>query len=292
MGEDFVNWDKSVYGAALHADNPLTMARHLLTDFKGRIVTGYYAPLSSISLMLDKYVVGSQKPAPKATKLINIFLHVCNGLLIFAVVRLIGGGALLAALTMTVFLLHPVQAQSVLWFAQRKTLLSALFTFASFACYLRARSGAFLYWYVGSVFLFGCGLLAKPAYAAFPLTLLLTELLIPAVGFPPTGRNFTDGRGAREPLQRQFEDGSASAMWPILIRTAPFFALSGLISVIAVFTESPGESSLSLIERALIAASAILFYAQKALLPLRLIPLYPRWQVDPTAIVCGFPLSL
>ena len=58
----FNNWDMDAYRRVLYAEKPLDMAWRLLTDFQGRIVTGYYAPLSSISLMLDKLVARSQFP--------------------------------------------------------------------------------------------------------------------------------------------------------------------------------------------------------------------------------------
>lgn len=41
----FNNFDMDAYQRVLYAERPLDMAWRLLTDFQGRIVTEYYAPL-------------------------------------------------------------------------------------------------------------------------------------------------------------------------------------------------------------------------------------------------------
>jgi hypothetical protein len=41
----FNNFDMDAYRRVLYAERPLDMAWRLLTDFQGRIVTEYYAPL-------------------------------------------------------------------------------------------------------------------------------------------------------------------------------------------------------------------------------------------------------
>ena len=131
ISNEFSNWDLPAYNTVLQADKPVNMAWRLITDFKGRIVTGYYAPLCSISLMLDKYLVGSKHAVPKVTKTVNLLIHLLNGILVYLLISLITGSPVVSALAMTIFLVHPVQVQSVLWFTQRKTLLGAMCCLAS-----------------------------------------------------------------------------------------------------------------------------------------------------------------
>ena len=66
FGEVFVNWDYSAYREVLNRTDYLKLAKELLTDFHGKIVTGDHAPVSSISLMLDKYLLGSGEPPAMA----------------------------------------------------------------------------------------------------------------------------------------------------------------------------------------------------------------------------------
>jgi hypothetical protein len=73
------NWDMDAYRRVMYTEKPLDMAWRLLTDFQGRIVTEWYAPLSSISLMLDKLMVRSQFPLAEVVVLVNLLIHILNG---------------------------------------------------------------------------------------------------------------------------------------------------------------------------------------------------------------------
>ena len=82
-----LNIDLPAYNHVLYSTDYAQTILHLFSDFSGRIVTGYYAPLGSVSLMLDKSVAGSQTPVPLATFLINIILHTLNGILLYFLMR-------------------------------------------------------------------------------------------------------------------------------------------------------------------------------------------------------------
>src|SRR5208282_5479712 len=72
---------------------------------------------------------------PLPYHLINIALHAINALLVFLVLRRLQvPGALLAAL---VWLVHPVNVESVAWVTELKNTQSGFFFFAAVFCFLR-----------------------------------------------------------------------------------------------------------------------------------------------------------
>ncbi|HKK14979.1 MAG TPA: hypothetical protein VKA14_09985, partial [Gammaproteobacteria bacterium] len=107
-------------------------------------------PVSLLSFALNEYLWG---PAPYSMKVTNIIIHVCNGLLVYAVAGLI----LLAwrnrfrpeldksliqwtAVAMaTAWLVLPINLTAVLYVVQRMTSLAGMFTLAGIALYLWGR---------------------------------------------------------------------------------------------------------------------------------------------------------
>jgi len=93
----------------------------------------YFRPLLLSSFVFDKYVWGLDE---SFMHLDNIFFHLCNTLMVFALARraaLLQGARsstvpLLAALF---FALHPVNAEAVNWISGRTDLLSGFFLFLS-----------------------------------------------------------------------------------------------------------------------------------------------------------------
>ncbi|MDM8561062.1 tetratricopeptide repeat protein [Candidatus Parabeggiatoa sp. HSG14] len=84
---------------------------------------------------------------PFGFKYVNLMIHLLNGCLVFWLILLITRiialpekrSLLLALLTTTVWLLHPLQVSTVLYVVQRMTQLSALFTLTGLLVYLQGR---------------------------------------------------------------------------------------------------------------------------------------------------------
>ncbi len=265
FGDVYVNWDYSAYQQVLNRTDYLHLAWELLIDFNGKIVSGYYGPLSSISLMLDKCVLGSGDPKAWQTLLMNLLLHCVNGVLVRHLLLSLGVNSRAAGLAMAVFLLHPLQVSSVMWFAQRKGVMAEAFYLVAFIVYLKARTAKSCSGYGLSVVLFTIAMLCKPTAIVLPLALLCTELLFPTQS------------STRQPVWRY-------------MRTLPFFAVSATFAVLAVMTEPSEYIDLPLVERPFLAAGTTWFYVSKVLIPLGLSPLYPSWQVDPTSPAWWFLL--
>jgi len=137
-----------------------------------------YSPLHMISYMLDYALFGGVKPA--GFFLVNLLLHAANGLLLFFLLLRVTGRTWLCFVAAFIFLLHPVQVESVAWLSQRKNVLSMFFFLLSFLGYVlctgKGTRGRTLLFYCVSLFAFALALLAKSAAVVLPLFLLLYDL--------------------------------------------------------------------------------------------------------------------
>lgn len=209
---------------------------------------GHYWPLVYTSFWLEHKLWGL---APAGYHIVNILLHWINTLLVGRLLsRLAVPGAWAAA---AVFAVHPLHVESVAWVIERKDLLSALFYLAAALTWIdfveaptRKRYGLALLLYVAA-------LLSKSVAVTLPAALLIWH-----------------GWQRQRIVARD------------LARLAPFFAV-GLAIATADYLFYSGREPLalgySLVERVLIAARALCFYAGKLLWPADLAVIYPLWDV-------------
>lgn len=149
----------------------------------GGIASPFGRPLSMASFAVNYHYGGE---LPFGFKLVNLLVHLSNGVLIFLLARRLlprltdtfhsGWAALWVA---ALWLLHPINLTPVLFVVQRMTSLSALFTLLALLLYLRGREsrgvtqGA---WLVASLLIcWPVGVLAKETALLLPLYLLLIE---------------------------------------------------------------------------------------------------------------------
>lgn len=221
-----------------------------------------YYPVSNSSLWLEWRLWGLN---PTGYRLTNLLLHVFTAGLLWALLRRLRlPGAFLAAV---LFAVHPVNVESVAWVAQRKEMLAAVFFLASLLSFLEAEIGAERAsprWYAAALAAFVLAILSKSSVAILPLVLLGMMAWL-------------------RPLERRD-----------LVRVAPFVVVSAvLLPMQAWFQTRVTSEDAQLggaIERLLGAAGAVWFYLYKALVPLDLCFIYPRWQVDPASAGWWLPL--
>lgn len=174
IGHSFLNWDDASYVV-----NNQTVAgfsiEHVREAFSTYFV-GNYAPLHIISYMFDYSLWGL---SPGGFVFTNICLHACNGILWYRMLFRWYSDRFLAAVAACLFLVHPVQVESVVWVSQRKNLL-ALFLFLiawdSYCRYRRAAPGGRGGFYVLSLAAFGLALLTKSVVVIFPVVLICYDL--------------------------------------------------------------------------------------------------------------------
>ncbi|HEY5141044.1 MAG TPA: hypothetical protein VIJ25_17275, partial [Methylococcales bacterium] len=218
---DFVNYDDSVY---------VYKNQHVLGGLSpGNIISafttsdyGYWQPLTWLSLMLDCQLFGLD---PGRIHLVNVFLHLVNTLLLFAVLKKMTGKLWPSAFVAATFALHPTNVESVAWIAERKDVLSTLFlllTLIAYVGYVRNRSP---FRYLLTILLFALGLLAKPMLVTLPFLLLLLDY------WP------LDRFAAPQSVKTTTVPDRRRILYQLIIEKIPFFALSAVSSVITYLTQ-------------------------------------------------------
>ncbi len=173
VGADFqASWDDNVYilnNGVVHGFS----WEHIRSAFcigTGNI--GQYNPLALLSFMLDYTFWGLN---PGGYHLTNIIIHLLNGLLVYRLITKLHGDRLVSLAAAALFLLHPVQVESVAWISERKGLLSLFFMLIAWERYLVYRAAATDkrgLAYGLSLLCFLLSLLAKTASVVLPVILL------------------------------------------------------------------------------------------------------------------------
>ncbi len=253
----FVNWDDPLYVY----QNPHIRSLDIRWVFTAVVASNYH-PLTLLSHTLDYALFGL---SPWGHHLTNIVLHAVNSALVFLLARALllrarpmvkdgGQGRVLAPLfAALVFAAHPLHVESVVWVAERKDVLSALFFLLSILSYLRYSENRRIPAYGLTLILFVLALLSKPMAISLPVVLLILDYY---------------------PLQR-IERG-----WAVVIEKVPFFVLSGASAIITLWAQKTGGAvtlmrSYPLATRLVVAIRGYVFYMYKLIFPATLAPYYP-----------------
>ena len=174
-------YQPALNGPFLFDDQYLPFQLPELMNAPLRVWLTFNRPFLMASFWLNLRMFGLQ---PYFYHLFNVLFHLANALLVYAIVRKIlqwakaeawprEAGAVLAG---AIFLLHPLQTESVAYVASRSEGLSVLFCYAAFALFLYRRREAISFsTSAGVVLLFGAGCLTKEHVAVLPVLLLLTD---------------------------------------------------------------------------------------------------------------------
>lgn len=170
-----LNWDDNKYvveNAAAHGFSITNITAAFTSSYVGN-----YAPLHIISYMLD-YTLWGLNPA--GYRLGNILLHAANGSLFYYLLRRMAWLRTPALLAALLFVLHPVQVESVTWISQRKNVLAMFFALLSFIGYIHARNARQSEYraYILSLVTFTLALLAKSVTVFLPLAFILYDIMI------------------------------------------------------------------------------------------------------------------
>ncbi len=232
-----------------------------------RALSQYY-PLVYTSYWVEQHLWGLDT---FGYHLVNVVLHVCAAALLWLVLARLGiPGAWLAS---AIFVLHPVQVESVAWITERKNTLSLPLFLASLAAYLRyalreeysppagggdpSRGRPAAGFYPLSLLLFALALLSRTTTAVLPVVALIVLW-------------WRKGRlGARD-------------LAPLL----PFFALGAAFGLLTAWLEMRHVGAVgadwesSPVEKILLAGRIVFFYLANLLWPANLSFVYTRWEID------------
>ena len=168
---NFINWDDPVY--VWHNDLIKSWSAANLFGIATETVTRNYAPITVFSFLIDHTFWQMDASGYHLTSLL---IHTVNGLLVFMLIRQLSGDLFIAWLTAALFLIHPVQIETVAWISSRKGLLSGTFMLAALCWRLKPElqfkdEG----WYIGLLI---AALLSKALAVVLPPIVLLYDLLI------------------------------------------------------------------------------------------------------------------
>lgn len=268
-----------------------------------------YYPMTWSSLWLEWRLWGDYPPAYHVS---NCVMHAISAVLVW---RVLAGlsipGAFLAGL---IFAVHPVNVCSVAWVSERKNTLSIIFFLLTLLFYFKYDKTRHKRWYFPALVMLLLAMLSKASVVPLPVVLLLAAWWRRAGG-QTSPQGWVDrlvgacvgalGRVARiRPVAaglralgkvpgprreaRWLRGGGWRDVLADLVRTAPFFLLAAAASWLIVTFQihrvirgesiyHPGEGTTWW--RLAMAGSVPWFYVYKALLPLNLLMIYPRWDI-------------
>lgn len=179
FGHDFLSlWDDELYILDNDAVRGVSL-RNLQQAFSSNY-GGNYAPLHIFSYMIDYSLWGL---SPAGFIGMNMALHACNGYLLYLLLSLTTVSRTAALAGALLFVLHPVQVESVAWISERKNVLAFFFMLLSMLCYARFRDPSAgvakrRYRYVAALLLFLLALLTKSVVVVLPVLLLGWDCLV------------------------------------------------------------------------------------------------------------------
>ncbi len=221
-----------------------------------------YLPVKSLLQWIQWNLWGEH---PSGYHVTNACLHIVSALLLW---RLLGRlGVRFAWLGGLIFAVHPLAVESVAWISELKNALSLPLLLLAFDAYLDwdgsgpAAGGRARRRYVASLLWFAAALLSKGSVVMMPVILLL----------------YCWWRRGR------LSSGDFRA-------AAPFLALSlaaGIVTIRFQLHRAMAGEAIAIggaASRMAGAGLAAVFYLWKSVIPSGLMPIYPRWAIDPPAV--------
>lgn len=183
------SWDDWRYLTTNETIDGFTIA-HIKQAFS-KYYIGNYAPLHILSYMIDHTLWGLH---PAGYHLENVLLHLANGLLFYTLLRRLSLSEWQACAAAWIFLLHPVQVETVAWVSQRKSLLAMFFlliALLSYHAYSEQQANR-TRCYLLSVVSITAALFSKSIAVIFPAVIVLYDLTYDRYGPRSTLRRILD----------------------------------------------------------------------------------------------------
>ncbi len=246
INNDFVHWDD----IDQIIDNPDIRALNWST-IRSMFTKSYvnmYQPLVTLSFAVERSLFGTD---PRVYHFTNLFFHLLNILLVYAVIHRIVGHQPTALFAALIFAIHPMHVESVAWVTERKDVLYTFFYLSALLLFIRFENEQQQKWYWWSLGVYLMSLLSKSAAVTLPAALVLIRWY----------------------WQKQ---------WTMqgVFRLLPYLVLAIIFGIISLITQQPQQNdaffqSYTLIDRLLISLYPIAFYALKYVVPFGLSVFHP-----------------
>lgn len=146
-----------------------------LTAFFSSHYLGNYIPITMLAHAIAYFLFGVNDAGHHG---LSLLLHLINGVLVYQLTHKLFKKEPLALFSTAVFLLHPVQVESVAWISELKNLLSTCFYLLALIQWIGYLENPKTKSYTYVFLFFLLGLLSKPALLVFPLVMLCIEAFI------------------------------------------------------------------------------------------------------------------
>ena len=312
----FVNYDDQDFVTAnLHIQGGLSW-EGVKWAFSNTEQAAYWAPLMWLSHMLAWQLFG---PNPWGHHLVNVLLHAANTVLAFLVFRRMTGATWRSLMVATLFGLHPLRVESVVWVTERKDVLSVCFGLLALLFYVRyvqkVASGESPHPASGSsspspvpsvhsaanhsildyglaLFFFACGLMSKAMLVTWPFVMVLLD-------FWPL-RRFQISSPIPIPSSPVPSVAENPGFWRLVFEKIPFFALAAAASVVTFLVQKRGGAvmageTLPLGARGANALVSYCRYLGKMFWPTELAVFYPHpghWPMEQVLLAGGVLLGI
>ncbi len=135
---------------------------------------GNYIPVTMLVHSLSWFFFENNDGAHHA---INILFHLINGFLIYNLSKRLFNNNLIANIAALIFLLHPLQIESVGWISELKNVLSTTFYLSGLIFYTKYLNNKSQKNYFLTLLLFVLGCLSKSSTVVFPLTIICIDII-------------------------------------------------------------------------------------------------------------------
>ena len=214
---------------------------------------GMYQPVTTLFYAIVNSLFGLQ---PEAYHGLSLLLHIANSLLVFKLLQQFFNSKNVNFLLTLIFVVHPMQVESVAWVSAFSNLLFSFFLLLAFWHYIQYQKEQDLKYNIYYFIFFLLSCLSKSAAVVFPIILIAQDLFI------------SGGFKIKQLLQK-----------------LPLLGVSIAFGLVTIFgRESAGHLSdlaqtYTVLDRIFLVCHSFLFYPIKFLIPLQLSAFYPYPQL-------------
>jgi protein O-mannosyl-transferase len=166
----FFIWDDNVVALSPEVQNfSLPGIKKIFTTFQ----VGLYHPITSLSFMLD-FAIG--KGSPLFFHITNLILHLLNVIILFLFLKKNFANPVVAFIATFIFVVHPINVETVAWVSARKDLISTFFMLLSLLYYTKhCRKVISLKHYIILILLISLSVFSKIQTVIIPIIFLLID---------------------------------------------------------------------------------------------------------------------
>ncbi|MCD4794338.1 MAG: hypothetical protein K8R54_13970 [Bacteroidales bacterium] len=244
---EFTNWDDGCQIADNKDIKEISFrnTKKIFTSF----YVGMYQPVTTQIFAFENAL---WKDNESLYHLMSLIFHFLNSILVLGFIFKISNNKLVALIVSLIFAAHPVQVESVAWISARSTLIFSLFFLLSVLAYINYFQSNKKKYYLLSILFFLLSLLSKSAAIVMPLILFLIDYL-------------NENRITKRKI----------------LEKIPFFILSILFGIIAIYSRNSVEASslaiseqYSFLDKVFLSFYVIIFYIKNLIIPSGLFPYY------------------